>query len=67
MKFDKKCPKCGNIGIEIYHFHEPDHIGIQTIIYHDTRTVIDLFGKEHKSFCKPCFLTESEYQKLIKS
>lgn len=64
MKLDKNCPKCKKPILEICHFHEPDHLGIQSIIYHNKKIVSDLFGGEHEVFNDACFLTEIEYQNL---
>lgn len=66
MKCDKNCPKCNRPILTLYHFHEPDNDGIQSIAYHNKRIVIDLFGNEHESFTDACFLTEIEYQNLMK-
>ncbi len=63
MKCDKNCPKCNKPILTLWHFHEPDYKGIQAIVYHNKRSIIDLFG-EHEVFTDACFLTEFEYQAL---
>ncbi len=64
MEFNLICPKCKRVGINIWHFHEPDFTGIQAIIHHNKEIRKDLFGNEHKYFIDACFLTEEEYKKL---
>lgn len=61
-----QCPKCKRDVVEISHFHEPDHLGIQGVIHHKKTPVTDMFGGTHISYSDNCYLTEQEYQEMVK-
>lgn len=61
---DVPCPKCKRAIVDIAHFHEPDHLGIQCVIHHKATPIQDVFGV-HISYSDNCYLTEKEYQELV--